>query len=458
MGIHTGDAAVVGGDYVGLPLHQVARITAAGHGGQVVLSEATHALVSRSLPDGISIHDLGVHRLRDLAAPEHLYELVIAGLERSFPVLRTLDAHPNNLPVQLTSFVGREEVDQARELLAGSRLLTLTGPGGTGKTRLALQLAAEMLDDFPDGVYFVPLDAVFDPELIPSAIVGAIGLEPGSPPPLTKLTEYLRDKRLLLLLDNFEQIVAGAAIVSRLLEAAPSVKALVTSRIVLRISGEQEFPVPPLDVPEVRPETTSEAIAQSAAVRLFVERAMASKPSFVLTDENAAAIADVVVRLDGLPLAIELAAARVRILPVEALRSRLGERLALLVGGSRDRPERQQTLRGAIDWSYDLLDAPDRRLFERDSVFAGGVCLSQAEEVCGPPSELGRDVLDGLSSLVDASLIRPSPESETEPRFAMLATIRDYALGRLDSSGEAESIGRRTRTRTSLSSKAAPTS
>jgi predicted ATPase/class 3 adenylate cyclase len=440
MGIHTGEVVLVGGDYVGLTLHRVARVAAAAHGGQVLLSEASRTLASGSLQDGIGLRDLGEHRLKDLSRPERLFQLTADGLPDSFPALRTLEVKPNNLPPQLTTFVGREEVETARRLLAGTRLLTLTGPGGTGKTRLALQLAAESMDAFPDGTWFVPLDAVDDPGLVPSAIVQALGLEAGSQPPLELLIEYLRGRPMLLVLDNFEQVVDAATTISRIIRETSETKIVVTSRVVLRAYGEQELPIPPLGLPDVSEPRSAEEAARSEAVRLFVERAMASSPSFRLTDENAPAVADIVRRLDGLPLAIELAAARTRILPLEALRARLDQRLALLTGGARDLPERQQTLRGAIDWSYDLLEEPDRLLFERVGVFAGGACLTQAEAVCGPASELGQEVLDGLASLSEKSLVRSLPDADVEPRFAMLATIREYALERSLARGELEAL------------------
>jgi predicted ATPase len=359
--------------------------------------------------------------------------------------LRTLDARPNNLPVQLTSFVGREELAAARQALDATRLLSLTGPGGTGKTRMALQLAADASDDFPDGVYFVALDGVTDPELVPSTIAATIELKDApSVQPLQRLIEHLRDKRVLLVLDNFEQIVEAGPQVAQLLREAPNVKVIVTTRIVLKVYGEREFPVPPLGLPAPsRGEVSVEEAARSEAVRLFVERAMGVQPSFSLNEQNAAAIVDITRRLDGLPLAIELAAARIRVLPVSALLARLDRHLSLLTGGARDLPERQQTLRGAIDWSYDLLEEADRRLFARFSVHAGGAFLSEADKVCGPASELGEDVLDGLSSLADKSLVRSELMAETDPRFAMLATIRDYARERLDSSGDGEQLRRR---------------
>jgi len=444
MGIHSGEAIQTGGDFVGLALHQVARITNAGHGGQVLVSEATRGLAT-TLPDGLTLRDLGERRLKDLASPERLYQLVGDGLTDKFPPLRTLDTKQNNLPVQVTSFVGRDELESAAAALGGSRLLTLTGPGGTGKTRLALQLAAEASDDFPDGVFFVGLDSIREANLVPSVIASTLGLATsGGTPPIDALVEYLRERAVLLVLDNFEQVVDAANDVSRIIREAPAVKVIVTTRIPLRIYGEQEFPVPPLGMP---PTTTGPVNAAEAAryeaVRLFVERAMAVQPQFALTDENAQTIVEIVQRVDGLPLAIELAAARTRVLPVSAVRARLDQHLTLLTGGSRDLPERQQTLRGAIDWSYDLLEAADQRLFERFSVHAGGAYLTQADEICGPPTELGEDVLDGLSSLAEKSLVRSGLDGSEDPRFTMLATIRSYAHERLEATEDYGELERR---------------
>jgi predicted ATPase/class 3 adenylate cyclase len=443
MGIHTGDVNVVGNDYVGLALHQVARISAAGNGGQVLVSNATRTLASGALTGGISLSDLGLHRLKDLALPEHLYQVDDAQRPETFPAVRTLSARPNNLPVQLTSFVGRDELAEASRLLQGTHLLTLTGPGGTGKTRLALQLAADVMEAFPDGVFFIPLESITDPALVPSAITAAIpASQAGTTPPLERLLAWIRDHRALLVLDNFEQVVDAATLVSQLLREGPELRIVVTSRVPLHAYGEQEFPVPAMPLPDAD-DTSLERAARSEAVRLFVERAMAAQPTFRLTEQNATAVVDIVRRLDGLPLAIELAAARVRLLPVETLRARLDKRLTLLVGGPRDRTGRQQTLRGAIDWSYDLLDAADRRLFERFAVFAGGAWLSAAEKCCGPAEEVGRDVLDGVGSLADKSLLRPVPIPSDQPRFAMLATIREYAHEKLEAGGEDELLHRR---------------
>ncbi|HEY7599297.1 MAG TPA: adenylate/guanylate cyclase domain-containing protein [Candidatus Limnocylindrales bacterium] len=435
MGVHTGEAMLAGDNYVGLTLHQVARVMSAGHGGQVLVSATTHGLVGDAPADGLTLRDVGEQRLKDLAQPVRLFQLVGDDLASDFPALRTLNARPNNLPVQLTSFVGREELAMALAALAGTRLLTLTGPGGTGKTRLALQLAAETLDQFSDGSWFVALDAVSDHELVVPAISSTVGVKAGgAKPAFEQLVDHLRDKRVLLVLDNFEQVLDAAPQVGQLLRELPELKVIVTSRIVLRVYGEQELVVPPLGLPAgsaAGAPLTAEEAGRSEAVSLFVERARAVQPAFMLTDANAAAVADIVARLDGLPLAIELAAARLRILSVEAIRSRLDQRLALLTGGSRDLPTRQQTLRGAIDWSYHILDEPEQRLFERFSVFSGGAFLPEAEQVCGSAAELGIDVLDGLSALSDKSLVRAALTASEDPRFAMLATIREYAAEQL---------------------------
>ena len=446
MGVHTGDAIATGDDYVGLTLHEVARLMSAGHGGQVLVSNITRQLVTAALPAGLALRDLGEHRLKDLSMPERLFQLTGEGLPADFQALRTLSARPNNLPVQLTSFVGRAELEEARRALAGTRLLTLSGTGGTGKTRLALQLAAEVSDEFPDGVYFVALDSVRDPALVATSIAAALGLAPSaSETPEQRVSGFLAGKRVLLVLDNIEQIVDAAPYVGQLLRELAELKVVVTSRILLRIYGETEYPVPPLGLPAASDQGpwTAERAARYEAVRLFVERAIAAQPAFTLTDDNAGAVVAIVRRLDGLPLAIELAAARVRILSVEAIGARVDQRLRLLTGGARDRPERQQTLRGAIDWSYDLLNEPDRRLFDRFSIFAGGAYLMQAEPVCGPPPDMGLEVLDGLSSLAEKSLVRGAPTAEADPRFVMLATIREYGQEKLIADGDAEDLQRR---------------
>jgi predicted ATPase/class 3 adenylate cyclase len=441
MGIHSGQVHQLGDDFVGLALHETARVTAAGHGGQVLLSAAAAELVRSSLPAGTGLTDLGEHRLKDLTQPVRIFQLTGDGLRTDFPPLRTLEAVGARLPVQVTSFVGRAEVEKVAHLLGGTRLLTLTGPGGTGKTRLSIEVAADVAPRFADGTFFVALDSVTDPQLVASEIATVLGLAAGSEEPIDRVLAYLADRSALLVLDNMEQVTDARDTVARLLATCPRVAVIVTSRIPLRIRGEQEFPVPALSLP-TGPSPDSTAAAASEAVKLFVERAMAARPDFSLTDENAPAIADIVNQLDGLPLAIELAAARVRMLPVEALRRRLGDRLTLLTGGARDLPERQQTLRGAIEWSHDLLDDPDRRLFARFSVIAGGARYDQTERVCGPAEELGREVFDGLDSLSQQSLLRVG-EDGGEPRYAMLVTIREFAAERLEDSTDAITTHRR---------------
>ena len=441
IGLHTGEARLVGNEYLGLDVHRAARVASAGHGGQVLVSETTRALVDHALPPGLTLKDLGTHRLKDLARPERLFQLTIDGLPGDFPPLKTLEATPNNLPTQLTSFIGRDDqVREAKQLLARSRLLTLTGPGGTGKTRLSLQIAAELLDQFSDGVYFVPLSAVHDAELVPSAIAQALSISTtGSRRPIDALLDYLRDKRTLLVLDNFEQLLKAAPVTTQLLEGSAGLHVLVSSRTVLRVSGEQEFPVPPLAMPDLKALPPLAALSQFEAVRLFIERAVAVKPDFQATNENAPAIAGICERVDGLPLAIELAAARIKLFSPTALLSRLEKSFSALGSGLRDAPARQQTLRGAILWSYDMLDAGGQRLLTRFSVFARGGRLGQAESVCGPAEDVGGEVVDVLDQLADQSLLRRVPDVD-EPRFLMLQTIRDFAVERLEESGEARLI------------------
>src|SRR3954462_2081415 len=311
IGVHSGEAVESKGDYVGLTVHQVARIMSAGHGGQVLVSESTRRLLN-DMPAGVELRDLGERRLKDLAAPERLYQLVIEGLDERFPPLRTLETRANNLPVQLTSFVGRAEMAAAREAFRETRLLTLTGPGGTGKTRLSLQLAADLSDEFEDGVFFVPLDSISDPDLVAPAIASALGVAlSGAAVPLDAVIEFVGAKRMMLLLDNFEQVVDASFVVGRLLREAPNVKVLVTTRIVLNVYGERDFPVPPLGLPTaVDGMLSAEEAIRNEPVELFVDRARAVQRRFELTDENVPLAVGICRRLDGLPLAIELAAAR----------------------------------------------------------------------------------------------------------------------------------------------------
>jgi predicted ATPase/class 3 adenylate cyclase len=436
MGLHTGEVLVSESGYSGLEIHRAARIAAAGWGGQILVSAAACGLVRGALPADLTIRDLGVHRLKDLSLPETLHQLDVDGLPTEFPPLRSLDATPNNLPTQVTSFVGREaEVAAVSGRLQDTRLLTLTGPGGTGKTRLALQVAAEAAHHFPDGVWFVPLATVVEPDLVASRILETFGLpETSTRAPVDRLIEHVGDRRLLVVLDNFEQVLTAAPLVAALLRGAPRTTILVTSRAPLHVYGEQEVAVQPLEVPATDVRDLPDLVARSAAVQLFVQRAGAVRPGFRLDATNAAAVAEIARRLDGLPLAIELAAARVKLLPPRALLDRLCDRLGLLAGGSRDLPTRQQTLRHAIAWSYDLLDDSARRLLDRLSVFADGATLEAVEVVCDP-GDLGADVLDALGFLVDQSLLQ-QVEPDGEPRFTMLETIREYAAEQLHARDE----------------------
>ena len=398
MGIHTGEPLLGGEGYAGMDVHRAARVMAAGHGGQVLLSSLTRDL----LDDRFELRDLGEHRLKDLSAPQRLFQV---GAE-DFPPLKTL--HQTNLPVQPTPLVGRErELEEAGGLLLENRIVTLLGPGGSGKTRLALQLAAEAVEDFEHGVFWVPLQAVLDPERVVPAIAQTVGAQNG-------LADFLRGRRTLLLLDNLEQLLESAPTLAELLRDTADVKILATSREPLRLAGEQRFPVDPL------PETD--------AVTLFVERARAIDPGF----DPSPAVAKICRRLDGLPLALELAAARTALLSAEELLGRLESALPILTGGARDAPERQRTLRATIEWSYDLLDEEEQRLFRRLSVFAGSFDLDAATAV----ADAG---LDTFQSLVDKSLVRRWGSG----RYGMLDTIQEYAREQLVDSGEEPAIARR---------------
>jgi predicted ATPase/class 3 adenylate cyclase len=443
MGLHSGEGLISGGSYVGLDVHRAARISSAGSGGQVLLSATTHALVEGSLPPGVFLREMGEHRLKDLSRPERIWELAIDGLPSDFPPLHTLNAVPNNLPTQLTSFLGRQqEIAEASKLLLDGRLLTLTGPGGTGKTRLSLQIAADASDRFPDGIYFVPLGTISQSDLVLPTIAQALGLVDPGTHALDRLADHIGDKCILLVLDNFEQVNDAAPQIVELLVRARQISILVTSRSPLRVSGEREYPVPPLGVPDPTHLPDLDILSTYESVALFVERAMAVRPDFAVSSANAPAVAEICVRLDGLPLAIELAAARVRVLSPHAIMERLGDRLKLLSGGSRDLPERQQTLRGAIAWSHDLLDPADQRVFARFSIFAGGATLGAIEQVAFDPGE-DSDALDAVASLVDKSLVRQESELDGEPRFRMLGTIREFATEKLGERGEAEELASR---------------
>jgi predicted ATPase/class 3 adenylate cyclase len=445
IGIHTGEAELRDGDYYGSAVNRCARLRNLGHGGQVLLSEATTVLTREQLPRGATLLGLGQHRLKGLTQPEHVFQVAVPDLPSDFPSLVSLDARPNNLPTHPTALLGRErERAEIRALFQGdTQLVTLTGPGGTGKTRLSLQVAADLLDDFEHGVFVVELASIVDPVLVSSIIAQVLGLrDVGGRPVLDRLKEYLRTRTVLLVLDNFEQILAAAPVVADLLASSSHLRMLVTSREPLRLRGEHEYAVPPLTLPDGRHPPTPEVLREYAAIALFLERAMAIRPDFAVTSDNAPAIIEICTRLDGLPLAIELAAARVRLLTPQAMAGRLQHRLPLLIGGARDLPTRQQTLRGTIAWSYDLLHEPERRLFRRLSGFMGGWTLEAAETVCGSDGDVGIDILDGLESLITKSLVRRDDGADGEPRFGMLETIREYGLEQLAQAGELDELRR----------------
>ncbi len=426
IGVHTCEAAVSGDNYVGIGVHRTARISATGHGGQVVLSQATRALLQDNA--GIVCIDLGLHPLKDFEQPQRLFQLVDPRLPRDFPPLRTPRRQPTNIVAPPTPLVGREgELAALHALLRrpGARLVTLTGPGGTGKTRLALKVAMDLAQDFEGGAHLVALQAIRDADLLLPAIAQALGVSQAAG---QSLSAYLEPKELLLLLDNFEQVISGAGALSEMLAQSPRVRVLVTSREPLHVTGEQVFPVPPLALPDAKRVSNPEDLAPYASARLFVERAQSAQPDFHVTMENAAAIAELCVRLDGLPLAIELAAARVSLMSPIALLKRFGDRLKLLTGGARDVPQRQQTLRNTLQWSHDLLEPAEKTLFARLAVFAGGFTLEAAEVVCDAE-------LDTLAALVDRSMVRRS-----DGRFDMLETIRDFALEQLAASADRAAV------------------
>lgn len=438
MGVHTGPAVLEGERYVGLDVHVAARICAAAAGGQVLVSDSTRALVHGRLPQAVALRDLGEHRLKDLTVPQRLSQLDVVGLRRAFPPPRSLEP-VRNVPAQLGTFVGREEeLDALPRLLSRARLVTVTGPGGTGKTRLSIQVTSIVAARFRHGVHFVPLAPVEDPSLVASAVARALGLSTDDGrTPRDRVLDHLADKHLLLLLDNVEHVLGAVPFVADLLAAAPQVVVLSTSRTPLRVYGEEEFALQPLAAPDPRADVAR--IARADSVALFVERARAVAPGFALTARNAADVVEVVRRLDGLPLAIELAAARVKVLPPRALLRALAERMHVLDQPGGSRPSRHQTLDAAVAWSYELLPSRLQRTLNRFSAFAGAADLDRAELVCadglGEAQASPADVVDDLVALVDHSLL-VTAEREGEPVFWMLRTIRAFARTRLAESGE----------------------
>jgi predicted ATPase/class 3 adenylate cyclase len=441
MGLHTGDAVRSGSSYVGLDVHRAARIAAAAHGGQVIVSDVTRRLVAYELPADITFRDLGEHRLKDMPAPERLHQVLGGGLLESFPPLRTAGGLPGNLPARPARLIGRDrELEDLREMLIRDdvRLVTLTGPGGTGKTSLAVELAARSLRDFTDGIAWVPLASIDEPRLVFSVVAQTLGVATVATLTMQDAVfEHLRERRALLVLDNFEHVLDAAPELASLARVCPHVTLLVTSRFALNLSIEHEFAVAPLRTPDRTFTASAVALAAYPAVELFAQRAAAVRPGFGIDDDNAIAVARICSRLDGLPLAIELAAARIKVLPPRALLARLDRRLEVLSGGSRDMPARHRTLRHAIGWSYDLLDAGEQAVFRRLSVFAGGCSLEAADAVCAAAGEPAMSALDGVSALVDKSLLRQDPGVDGEPRFVMLETVREFAIEQLEASDEA---------------------
>jgi predicted ATPase/class 3 adenylate cyclase/Tfp pilus assembly protein PilF len=443
MALHCGEFRKQENNYYGPAFERGLRILAVAHSDQILVSGV---MAQELRPEsGLTLCELGEHLLQDLGSPEHLFQLNQTDLCQEFPPLLSLNNWPHNLPPQSSPIIGREqELKHLQTLLdkRGQRLITFTGPGGTGKTRLSLQLAAEVLHSFPDGVFVVELATVRQPVQVASAISRTLGLKESSGRELlNNLKQYLSEKRLLLVLDNFEQVVEAGSLVAELLGAASGLRVLVSSRIPLKIYGEQEFPVPPLANPANKSALSLEELEQYPAIQLFVERAWHYRPGFTLTDENAKLITKICARLDGLPLAIELAAARIQMFQLETILNGLSNRLQTLSSSSSYLPARHQTLRNTIEWSYNLLDPEEQLLFSRSGIFAGSFSLEAAEAICNPAEEAVLDPLDGLTSLADKSLVSIVVEpGKDEPRFKLLETIREFALEQLRKSGELEEL------------------
>ena len=459
MALHSGVAEAQNGDYSGPLFNLLARLIAAAHGGQTLLSAALYEQVQAHLPSDVEVRDMGERRLRSITRPQHIYQILAAGLPSQFPPLKTLDEFHTNLPAQLTSFIGREkEIGDVKDLIKTHRLITLIGSGGTGKTRLSLQVAADLLDSFPDDVWFVEFAPLSDPARVQQTVITTIGLREGtdqaSP---TLLNDYLREKKTLIIFDNCEHLLdSSARLAYTLLQSCPKLHIIASSREILGIPGEKTYRVPSLSIPEMDHQPPLDVLPQYEAVRLFVDRAQTVQSSFKLTDGNAAAVANICSQLDGIPLAIELAAARIRMLTVEQIREGLNDRFRLLTNGSRVTLPRQQTLRALIDWSYDLLPALEQTLLRRLSVFAGGWTLEAAERVCSDQLSVNREdssilktdhrlritnVLDLLTQLVNKSLVVADSDNTSEPRYHLLETVRQYAHEKLTVDETAQSHG-----------------
>ncbi|MGA8532967.1 MAG: adenylate/guanylate cyclase domain-containing protein [Candidatus Tumulicola sp.] len=443
MALHTGTAEERDGNYFGPVVNRVARLLAIGHGGQVLLSGTTSDLLQTELPPDYGLRDLGAHRLKDLAQPERVYQLLAPHLPELFPALRSVDAFPNNLPLQSTSFVGREhDASEIKELLKNNRLVTLVGTGGSGKTRCAIQVGAELLEGFVGGVWLSELAPISDASMVTAEIARTLGVREVPNQPLRdSLLGYLKRQRLLLILDNCEHVLDEArAVLAAIMRSCPEVRVLTTSRERLSVGGEQVFRLPPLALPPEGKPATARSALRYGAVTLFTDRALATDAHFALTDENAPDVTEICRRLDGIPLAIELAAARVTLLSPQQIAQKLGARFRMLTGGDRSALPRQQTLRATIDWSFDLLDERERALFRRLSIFAGGWTLPAVAQVCTGDAALDEwDVLESISLLVDKSLVVAESLND-ERRYRMLGSIREYGLECLAEAGEMEAI------------------
>ncbi len=445
VGLHTGYPEERNADYFGPAVNRVARLMSVGHGGQVLLSASTRELAHSDLPSGATLVDLGSHRLKDLTEPEQVWQLTIEGLPAEFPPLKSLDTLPNNLPMQVTSFRGREhDLEEVKKLLAEHRLLTLVGAGGIGKTRLAMQVGADVLEQFSDGVWTGDLASITDPELVSSVIAKVVGMSQVEGHRVDEsIPQWLKRKTVLLILDNCEHLLGVVAILADAIHRnCPRVRILATSRQALGVSGEQVMRLPSLDVPHKIADLTPAAVMEFGAVALFVDRAQLIDRSFSLTDDTAPIVAEICRRLDGIPLAIELAAARVKVLSIPNLAQRLNERFKILTGGSRSSLPRQKTLSALIDWSYDLLTPQEQTMFARTAVFAGGFSLDAATAVCPGEGLDEIDILDLLSSLTDKSLVVANTTGEQE-RYHLLESTRAYALEKLAAAGERERLARR---------------
>src|SRR3972149_1042610 len=442
MALDTGVAEERDEDYFGPTLNRTARLLAAAHGGQILLSRTTYELVRDALPADVTLRDLGGHRLKDPTRPERIFQVVAADVPGDFPPIKSLNTLPNNLPIQLTSFVGRErEIASVKHHLATDRLATLTGAGGAGRTRRALQVAAELLESYQDGVWLVQLESLADPALVPQIVASAVGVREEHRPLVETVADFLHPKSLLLVVDNCEHLlVACAQLAETFLRRCPQLRILATSQEPLGVAGEATYRVPSLSMPDAKQAPDPESLTQYEAVRLFAERAALSKRDFALTGGNALAVAQLVRRLDGIPLSIELAAARLRALSVEQIVARLDDRFRLLTAVPR-----HQTLKATMDWSYELLSEAERAMLRRVPVFAGGWTLEAAETVCAGEGIEPREVLDLLALLVRKFLVLGWEEDHGGPRYRLLETVRQYGRERLVESGEDEALGRRPR-------------